>query len=121
MRRRAAMASNVQEPHEYGAREKGARIRETTMKRQRVASSSIAEIGYAAGERMLEVLFRNGGLYRYFQVPPPVHRALLRADSIGRYMNRRIRNRYRYERLPAPGAHRSRAVSSRLPKERFLR
>lgn len=91
------------------------------MKRQRVASSSIAEIGYAPRERVLEVLFRNGGLYRYFEVPPAVHRALLQADSIGRYMNRRVRDCYRYQRLPAPDGHRSRAVSPRPSQERTAR
>lgn len=71
------------------------------MRRLAVESSSIAEIGYAARSRVLEVLFRNGGLYRYFGVPRAVHRALVGADSIGRYMNRHVRNHYRWQRLPA--------------------
>lgn len=69
------------------------------MHRRPVDSSSIAEIGYAPQQRQLEVLFRNGGLYRYFGVPEAVHRALLQAESIGRYMNRHVRTRYRFRRL----------------------
>lgn len=76
------------------------------MKRQPVESSSIAEIGYAARERVLEILFRNGGLYRYFDVPRSVHRALVAAESIGRYLNRHVRNRYRYRRVDPPGGSR---------------
>lgn len=88
------------------------------MRRQPVDSSSIAEIGYAPLRCELDVLFRNGGLYRYFGVPAPVHRALLQADSIGRYMNRHVRMRYRY-RLLRGGAARSRAqVRERPPRRR---
>lgn len=54
------------------------------MERSRVESSVIASIGYDAATSVLEVEFHNGGVYRYFLVPPSVYRALAGAASIGR-------------------------------------
>lgn len=88
------------------------------MRRRPVDSSSIAEIGYAPRARELEVLFRNGGLYRYFDVPAPVHRALLEAESIGRYLNRHVRTRYRYRRLRQAPARPCPAACVRPPRRR---
>lgn len=62
-----------------------------------VESSSIDSVGYE--DEVLEVRFKNGGLYRYFGVPPEVCFDLLKADSIGRFFNRRIRGSYPGKRL----------------------
>jgi len=67
------------------------------MRRVPVESTSIGSVGYA--DDVLEIRFRNGGLYRYFGVPPDVHQGLMRADSKGRFFNLHIRDRYRFERL----------------------
>ena len=69
------------------------------MRRQSVSSSNIAEVGYDADRRILEVLFLNGGLYQYFDVPEVVHRAFLSAGSHGKYLNEQIKGRYRYARV----------------------
>ena len=53
----------------------------------------------------LYVSFRNGTVYRYFQVPSSVHRALLSAPSIGRYFNETVRDRYPSQRLRGEEAH----------------
>ena len=45
--------------------------------------------------------FRNGTVYRYFQVPGSVHRTLLAAPSIGRTFNETVRDRYPNQRLRA--------------------
>ena len=66
--------------------------------RHPVESSSIAAIGYLEPAAILEVEFRNGSVYRYFEVPPSAYRALGDADSIGRHFNREIRPRFRYAR-----------------------
>lgn len=62
-----------------------------------VESSVIAEIGYE--DEVMEVRFNNGGLYRYFNVPPQVCLDLLKAGSKGRFFNRHIRGSYRCQRL----------------------
>jgi len=60
-------------------------------------SSNLAAAGHE-GE-VLEIEFHDGGLYRYFGVPDPVFRGLLAAPSAGRYFHRRIKGRYRFQRL----------------------
>ena len=60
-----------------------------------VASSVIAEVRYDEEHAFLEVHFHNGRLYRYRDVPPDEYEALIHADSVGRYFNQEIRQRYR--------------------------
>jgi hypothetical protein len=69
------------------------------VKKEPVQSSVIAEIGYDADARILEVRFHSGRAYRYFDVPPAEHAVLMRADSIGGYFNRNIFPRYRWTRI----------------------
>lgn len=66
------------------------------MKRTKVTSSHIDEIGYDAESKTLEVLFIGGGLYRYLEVPVEEHEALMAAESHGRYLNK-IKGKYQYE------------------------
>lgn len=87
------------------------------MKRQSVPSSSVAEIGYAPASRVLEVVFRNGGVYRYFKVPPQAYRALIGAESIGRHLNAQIKGRYAYRRV-APALRQPRGEGTRSVRTR---
>jgi hypothetical protein len=70
------------------------------VKRVPVSSSSVAAVGYDPSGRVLEVEFTSGRVYRYFDVPEIVHRGLVRAKSIGQFLNERIRDRYRFSELP---------------------
>ncbi|MCQ4320961.1 KTSC domain-containing protein [Stutzerimonas stutzeri] len=70
------------------------------MKRVAVESRSLRELGYDPDEQVLEVLFHNGSLYRYEQVPAEVVQALLEADSLGRHFNQVFKpQHYRYRRI----------------------
>lgn len=60
------------------------------MLRQVVTSQIIHSVGYDAETGTLEVQFRNGWLYRYDDVPAVIYRALMAADSHGRYLKRNI-------------------------------
>jgi KTSC domain len=73
------------------------------MQRVPVESSSIASIGYAPQERVLELEFRQSGrVYQYFDVPAEEYTAFLAADSKGTYVNQQLKPRgYRYQRLPS--------------------
>lgn len=51
-----------------------------------VESSMIQAVGYNRKERLLEVVFDSGRTYCYEDVPPAVYKALIAADSKGRYM-----------------------------------
>jgi hypothetical protein len=67
------------------------------MHRVPVESSSIDSIGYE--KKVLEVRFRNGGLYQYFDVPEQLLALLMQADSKGRFFNQHIRGAYPCSRL----------------------
>jgi hypothetical protein len=69
------------------------------MKRVRLDSSVVRAVGYRPETAELEVEFTSGELYRYFAVPPSVHRGLIEADSAGRYLQQRIRDVYPYIRV----------------------
>lgn len=69
------------------------------MKRELVSSSNIAEIGYDEDRRILEVLFRSGGVYQYFDVPPQIYGEMRQASSIGQYINSNIKGNFRYARV----------------------
>jgi len=57
-------------------------------------------VGYDQEQRVLEVEFTGGAVYRYFDVPPGVHRGLMAAESHGWYFHEHIRNKsYRYQRM----------------------
>ena len=73
------------------------------MRLQPVESSSIEAIGYEARTSRLLVQFRaSSDVYAYYPVPPHVFRELEEADSKGRYVNYKIKEHYRYERLTQP-------------------
>jgi hypothetical protein len=67
------------------------------MHRVPVESRSIDSVGYE--KNVLEVRFRNGGLYQYFDVPEQMVALLMQADSKGRFFNQQIRGRYACSRL----------------------
>jgi len=69
------------------------------MQRKPVTSSNLAEIGYDEKRRVLEVLFKSGTLYQYFEVPPREYQALMQASSHGQYLNANIKGRFRYARV----------------------
>jgi hypothetical protein len=79
-----------------------------------VSSTSIASIGYDGASSTLELEYRHGGLYRYFEVPPDVYQELMAAPSagasIGRYVVERIRTAYRYEQVGELEAPRGRVL-----------
>lgn len=70
------------------------------MKRVPVISSNVASVGYDVGTHTLEVEFKEGGVYQYFDVPPAVHTGLLAAPSIGSFLNVNIKKAgYRYKQI----------------------
>ncbi|GAA5208769.1 KTSC domain-containing protein [Microbacterium kyungheense] len=69
------------------------------MRRHRLDSTAITSAGYDADVAVLELEFTSGEVYRYFAVPPSVHRALLSADSAGRFFRESIRDVYPAEHV----------------------
>lgn len=75
------------------------------MKRQRVDSSSLGSVGYDAQKKILEVEFRHGGIYRYLGVPESEYEALMASDSLGRFVNERIKPNYTVLVVQRPVRH----------------
>jgi hypothetical protein len=64
-----------------------------------VNSKGIRWIRYDERTRTLDVAYSSSGEYRYFDVGPEVYAWLVRAESKGKFVNRLVKERYRYERL----------------------
>ena len=69
------------------------------MERAPVESEAMLGVVYDRLRRVLEIEFVDHDVYAYFDVPAGVHRALMRAESHGRYFAAHIRDRYAYERV----------------------
>jgi len=69
------------------------------MEREMVASSTILSIGYESASETLEVEFKSGGIYQYYNVPEPVYQQLMAADSKGKFLHVYIKNAYPHSRV----------------------
>jgi KTSC domain len=75
---------------------------EDAVKRERMDSTSVASVGYDASARVLEVEFRNGGVYQYLDVPGEEYDDFREADSKGAFLNTAIKPNHRYRRVRRP-------------------
>ncbi|MBY5992223.1 KTSC domain-containing protein [Ferrimonas balearica] len=64
-----------------------------------VTSSAMDSFGYSKINRMLDIEFVSGGIYRYYDVPHSIVSGLHEAESKGRYFHQAIRDVFEYERL----------------------
>lgn len=69
------------------------------MEREIVSSSTIVSIGYDPSTETLEIEFRSGRIYQYYNVPEPVYQQLMEAPSKGQFHHTYIRNAYSYSRV----------------------
>lgn len=69
------------------------------MERISVTSSNIEAIGYDAGSETLQVEFKNGSTYQYFDVPERVFEELRDAGSLGAYLASNIKGVFRFSRV----------------------
>ena len=67
------------------------------MQRAAVQSSNIATVGYDEEQQILEIVFRDGRVYHYLEVPPERALSLLRAESKGRFLNSEIKPNFDYQ------------------------
>lgn len=69
------------------------------MNRDPVVSSNVESIGYSEDDQTLEIEFKNGAVYQYFDVPENIYHALRDADSIGGYLAANVKGVFRYSRV----------------------
>ena len=63
------------------------------MKRIKVNSTLLEAVGYEPKNKTLEIEFKNGSIYLYYDVEPMLHYNLMLADSTGKYYNRYIKGK----------------------------
>lgn len=64
-----------------------------------VDSRMILGVRYNDKSYELDIVFRTGDKYRYKNVPQFVYEGLMKAESLGQYMHKKILGRFKYERL----------------------
>lgn len=64
-----------------------------------VDSSNVEAVGYDEDSLTLQVEFKNGGTYQYFDVQEEVFIGLRDAASVGGYLAARIKGTYRYSKV----------------------
>jgi hypothetical protein len=69
------------------------------MDRVQVNSSNIKEAGFDPASNTLELMFSNGRVYQYFDVPPHVYTSLVNAPSPGQFFHQDVRGSYRFARV----------------------
>jgi len=67
------------------------------MKMKKTNSSIIKEVGYDGKDLYINLTTNSN--YKYENVPSKVYKEFLKADSLGQYFNKNIRNSYKYVRM----------------------
>jgi len=62
-----------------------------------IESNSINKVKYEFG--ILEIVFHNGGYYKYFDVSEDIYESFLSSNSKGSYFNKCIKNIYKYQKI----------------------
>jgi KTSC domain len=69
------------------------------MERRIVESSNLASIGYDASTGTLEIEFKSGSIWQYYDFPEHMWNEFEYAESHGKYFNANIKNQYRDGRV----------------------
>ncbi len=64
----------------------------------KVKSSNIDAIRYVEEREELHIRFKTEKVYKYRKVPQTVYDSMLITESIGKFMNKEIRNKYDFQR-----------------------
>jgi hypothetical protein len=64
-----------------------------------IQSSFIESIGYLPVEKELQIRFKNGSLYAFYEVPEHTFENLRDAESKGRFFKMSIERRFQKEKL----------------------
>jgi len=62
-------------------------------------SSAISYVRYNKKKKILEVKFKERGKYQYVGVPEYDFLDMMKAPSKGAYLNKKIKNRYKYKKV----------------------
>jgi hypothetical protein len=99
---RVAAAWRAQNPRWTNIRPQRTRLTDeeiAQMERESVISSTILSVGYDAGSETLEIEFKNGGIYQYYNVPAAIHQQFMESGSKGQFHHANVKNAYAYSRV----------------------
>jgi len=69
------------------------------MEREMVSSSTIVSVGYDQNAETLEIEFKNGSIYQYYNVPQAVYQQFMESSSKGQFHHAHIRNSFPCSRV----------------------
>jgi hypothetical protein len=64
------------------------------MQKHAVDSSVLQSVSYDAGSKILELEFREGGTWNYFDFSPSVFKKFIHSESLGSFFVRKIKGKY---------------------------
>ena len=64
-----------------------------------VASSNVSKVGHDGVSELLVQFGTAESLYRYTGVPKALYEEMMKAESIGKFINKNIKNSYAYQKL----------------------
>ncbi len=64
-----------------------------------VQSSNVLSVGYDEETQTLEIEYKDGSVYQYYNVPASVYSELLATSSVGRFIHQYIKNAYPFARV----------------------
>ena len=62
-------------------------------------SSALREVRYDRKQRSLDLVYASGEPYRYLYVPRSKYRALMEAESKGKFVNKEIKPKHPFKKL----------------------
>ena len=62
-----------------------------------VVSSNVRAIDHDGTDLFVE--FNSGAKYKYFLVPPEYFQDMLESESVGRYLNTKVKKSFEYEKI----------------------
>ena len=62
-------------------------------------TSTIDKVGYYDEDETLTVMFNDGGIYEYYDVPKIVYHQLLFSETPGKILAKEVKGRYEHERI----------------------
>jgi hypothetical protein len=67
--------------------------------RNPVQSSNVVSVGYDVDSQTLEIEFKDGAVYQYYNVPQTIHDELMNSSSVGKFIHQYIKNGYPFARV----------------------
>lgn len=69
------------------------------IKRHPAISSNILSAGYDPASKTVEIVFKNGAVYRYAGVPKETYEGMWKAESMGKFVHSNIATKYKFKHM----------------------